>query len=198
MQEKDLKGKKKMKKRFWIISCCLLILIITVVMYNRTYFITNDNKELKHNILNFVNRQTVIAKDIDIKKSVDIDNKKYVLYSTLDFLGYTELEKGLNNKYKINAAQYGTPPEIIFRVEQTNKSKYFIIYGKNYDMKIAYIKTSFEDKEYKIEIPQEEYFIAYCPVSKDVQGIMPNKFEEYDKDNNDITDEIFMKDSSST
>ncbi|MGH4119356.1 hypothetical protein [Clostridium sp.] len=65
--------------------------------------------------------------------------------------------------------------------------------GKNPNMKIAYTKVTLENKEYKISIPQQEYFIAYCTVPNETQSIYPEtrNIKFYDKNDIDITDETF-------
>ncbi|MFT5874039.1 MAG: hypothetical protein ACI8WT_002999, partial [Clostridium sp.] len=50
-----------------------------------------------------------------------------------------------------------------------------------------------ENKEYKISIPQQEYFIAYCTVPNETQNAYPatEDIKFYDKNDIDITDETF-------
>lgn len=177
-----------MKKRVWFLVFSVLILSTLLVLYNRTYYINNDSDKIKQSIISFHSSSTVIENDIDIKNIVDIDDKKYVLHSMFNSLGYAELKEGLNSRYKIEVDE-SSDRKVFYRVQQTNKGKYLVVLGENYDMKISYMIATFDEKEYKIEISKEEYFIAYCPVSKDVQSILPNMLKIYDKNDNEITDE---------
>lgn len=70
-----------------------------------------------------------------------------------------------------------------------------MIEGKNYDNEIDYIKVALKGKEYKIKIPNQEYFISYCLVSNDTQSVFPDGLlpELYDKNDNNITNNIFVK-----
>ncbi|MHC1685919.1 MAG: hypothetical protein AB6733_23815 [Clostridiaceae bacterium] len=178
-----------MKKRVWAIAFSALILAIVLVLYNRTYYINNDNEKIRQSIISFLNRSTVIENDINIKKIVDIDDKKYVLHSMFNSLGYAELKEGLNSRYKIEVDE-SSDRKVFYRVQQTNKGKYLVVLGENHDMKISYMIATIDAKEYRIEIPKEEYFIKYCSVPKEVQGIIPSILKIYDKDNNEITDKI--------
>lgn len=59
-------------------------------------------------------------------------------------------------------------------------------------MKIAYMKILLDNKEYKISIPQQEYFLAYCEVPVEIQIEYPNfdNIKLYNKNDVDITNEI--------
>jgi hypothetical protein len=161
------RGGFNMKKNFITLSLCVLIIVGIVFSYSRTYKISDNKKQLEYNIKQFINRPTVIHNNIDIKQELNINNKKYILLLIDNILGEAELTKGINNKYKIESVRSGG----YFRskVYKTNKGKYFIVEGKNYDMKIAYIKILLDNKEYKISIPQQEYFLAYCEVPIETQ-----------------------------
>jgi hypothetical protein len=183
-----------MKKSLSILSCLLIISCTLLINYNRTYSISQSNKELEDSLVNWINRPATVTDSIDIKQSINIDNKKYVLFKINDSLGSAELTRGLNKKYKIDSTEYGTNI-FEYRVQKTNKAKYFIINGKNYDMNINYIKVKLDNTEYKVDISKQEYFIAYCNVSNDTQSIFPSggDFKLYNKNNIDITDEIYKK-----
>ena len=180
-----------MKKLLFALLGLIIILCLGSILYSKAYTITNDKKQLSENIVQFTNRNTVVSNNIDIKQELNLDNKKYVLFIINNNLGDAELTKGFNNKYKIESTGYGA----FFKDEiyKTNKGKYLILKGKNPDKKIAYSKVILDNKEYKIIIPQQEYFMVYCEVPIETQRIFPdsNNIKFYNSNNADITNEMF-------
>ena len=194
---------KKLKKKLLIIVPCIIILCIIgyVIIYNSTYSISDNNKaEIQNALMKSINTPTVITKNLEIKQSVNIDNKKYVIYMNTNvignfkFLGDGELVKGRNNKYKVNLAGYaGQSTYLQNKIVETNKGNYLIVYGENYNKRISYATVKLmNDRDYYVKIPNQEYFIAYCSVPKEVKAEFPysKEMKLYDKDNKDITKEI--------
>lgn len=180
-----------MRKLLKVLLFLIIILCVGFVYYSKIYTIKNDIEIVKNSLIKFINRSTVITKDIDIKEELNIDNKKYVFFVINNKLGNAELTKGINNKYKINSTGYASGS---FRdeISKTNKGKYLILRGKNLDNKIAYIKVVLDDKEYKISIPQKEYYMVYCSVPTETERIFLdiNNLKFYNKNDNDITENI--------
>lgn len=180
--------KKLLKPLLFVIA----IFCIGTAYYLKTYEINDDLEIVKSRLIQFINRPSVIIKDIDIKQELNIDNKKYVLFVIDEKLGNAELTKGINNKYKIDSTGYGNGS---FRdeINRTNKGKYLILEGKNLDNKIAYVKVFLENKEYKIDIPQKEYYMVYCSVPTETERMFldSNNIKFYNKNDIDITVEVF-------
>lgn len=185
-----------MKKAFSILLLILITSCIILFYYNKIFSINDNKKQLEGNIIQFINKPRTVIGNVDIKQAIDLDDKKYVLFISNNFSGIGDavLSKGINAKYRLDSTEYGSNI-FQFRVQKTNRNKYFIIDGKNYDNKIDYIKVILEGKEYRIKIPQQEYFISYCPVSNSTQNIFPDNGlpKLYDKNDSDITNEIYMK-----
>ncbi|EGW40328.1 hypothetical protein [Desulfosporosinus sp. OT] len=182
-----------MKKNICILCGILLIgFLIIVINYNCIYSIGNNNME--YNIKGFINRPKVITNNIYIKQTIDIENRRYVLFTFNDYLGNAELVRGLNGKYKIESTISGSNL-FEYRVREINKSKYFVVAGKNFDLKIDYAKVSLDNNEYKIIIPCQEYFIAYCAVSNNTLNIFPvdSGLKLFEKNNIEITNDIYIK-----
>ncbi|WP_068962679.1 hypothetical protein [Desulfosporosinus sp. BG] len=180
-------------KNIYILSCILFIVFLKIVVnYNSIYSIGNNNME--YNIKKFINRPKVITNNIYIKQTIDIGNRRYVLFTFNDYLGDAELVMGLNGKYKIESTNSGSNL-FQYRVREINKSKYFVVAGKNYDLKIDYVKVNLDSNEYKIMIPRQEYFISYCPVTNNTQSIFPidSGFKLFDKNNIEITNDIYIR-----
>lgn len=130
--------------------------------------------------------------DLEVKKRMDIDNKTFVYCVSEKQSISGELEKGFNGKYKINRISSG-PNIFEYRIIETNLGKYFVILGKNFDIKISQVAASIDNKEYKIKIPKEEFFIIYCSLPKKTISRFPEEFKIYDDYNVEITLETMYK-----
>ncbi|MBX4272042.1 hypothetical protein [Clostridium estertheticum] len=186
-------GGFNMRKKIFIVFLCVLIIVGIVFSYSRTYKISDNKNQLEYTIKQFINRPTVIYKNIDIKQELNINNKKYILLLIDNLLGDAELTKGINNKYKIESA--GTVQSFSQEIYKTNTDKYLIVKGKNPDMKISYLKITLNNKEYKVIIPHQEYYIAYCELPIKTVGtqlVYPdiNTMKLYNKNDVDITNEM--------
>jgi len=60
----------------------------------------------------------------------------------------------------------------------------FVYYSKVYKIK--------NDKEYKISVPEKEYYMVYCSVPNETESTFLdiNNVKFYNKSDNDITDDI--------
>lgn len=184
-----------MKKKYWLFILGTFILVYLIfIQYNRTYSIANDNFLIKKEILRLLNNTNTIAKDITIQQVTDIDNKKYVLYNFNDSVGEAEFARGINSKYKI---LYTSLDKVMlqYRVQNTSKGNYFVIEGKNPDKLVSTVKVTIDNKEYTLKIPEQDFFVAYCSVSKNVQNRFPgsDSLKLLDKSGNDITAQINKK-----
>jgi hypothetical protein len=178
-----------MKKKLFVLTsgCIVIIILIIITIYCSRYHIEDNKVELKESIKKITNIST---DEITVLQELYIDNKMYLLLKINGGLGEVELTKGINNKYKIENVSHGTN---IFRhnIIETNKGKYLILSGENIEMKINYINVYLDDKEYTINIPQnDKYYIAYCKVPNEIKDnyIEINKVKFFDSDGIDITD----------
>ncbi|MFT8316363.1 MAG: hypothetical protein ABF633_19230 [Clostridium sp.] len=192
---------RKLRKKLFIIVPCIIILCIIgyFIIYNNTYTIADNKVEIQNALMRFINKPTVITKEIVIKQSVDIDNKKYVLLintnsiNNYQYFDDAELTRGISKRYRIEQIGMSGSRNFAYEVITTNKGKYFIIMGENPDVKISNVKIKLDNKYYNIKIPKQRYFIAYEPVSKNTKSMFPefNSLRFYDKNNKDITEEMF-------
>lgn len=180
---------ENMKQILLTLLGMLLVVCLVFISYSEKYTITEDKKELEDHILRFINRPTVVYDNIKIEQELDLDNKKYVFFVINKSLGDAELTKGFNNKFKIESVGYNFS-SLKVDINKTNSGKYLILRGKKYDNRIAYAKILFENNEYKIDIPQQEYFMAYCSVPSETQSVIVefNKIKFYDVNDVDITE----------
>lgn len=181
-----------MRKLFKYFILVIVTVCIGFAYYSKTYAIKNDKEVIKNRLMQFINRPDVITNNIDIRQELDIDNKKYVFFVINGNLGFAELTKGINNKYKIDYTECGGG-SFRDRIIKTNKGKYLILMGENLDNKVAYVKVVLESTEYKITIPQQEYYIVNCsvPAETEITCLDYNSIKFYNKNDDDITVEIF-------
>lgn len=179
-----------MKKKLinLILIGIILIILVVAISYSSSYNISNDVSSTENNI------KTLINKDIEIKRELNLYNKKYLLLKIDNYLGEAVLKKGVNDKFKIESVTYGTN---FFRhnIYKTNNGKYIVLKGINPKMEIHYIRVVLDSKEYIIDIPQDnEYFIAYCKVPNNTlsEYIEIDKVTFFDKNHSDITREVSL------
>lgn len=183
---------------FGILGVIIIILLATFyykyIMYTSAYKIIPEKAKLVAAILQSMNRPEAVTNNIDIKKELNIDNKKFILFTFDNKKGSADFTKGNNQKYKIGRVGYSTSltsNEVI----KTNKAKYIFITFINYNNKTKYVKVLLNNQEYRIDIPQEKYVIAYCkaPSNAEVEYIEINNFKFYSDKNLDITQEVLFE-----
>lgn len=165
-----------------------VIIILIFSAYSITYKIVDNKIEIEDNILKFINKPTQRYDYVDIKQDINIDNKKYILYTTTGKIGFAELVKGPNNKYKIAYTEHNNN-FINEKVIETNRGKYIVLIGKNPDKEIEYSEVILEFNNYEIKIPDEEYFIVSSKIKDDTQSILidPNNVKLFDTNGTDIS-----------
>lgn len=178
-----------MNKKLTIISLTLLIFIVlSILYYSFTYDTIDNKKQIEDKI-----KELTSYNNINIEQEINVDNKKYILYSVQSIIGYVEFTKGFNNRFKVESGSSGTN-SIICLIISTNKSRYLLIGGKNYNKEIANIAFSIDENEYKIPIEEEKFFLTCSDVSKNIEISNYDKYKVkfyemnyYDKNGNDIT-----------
>ncbi|MFC3749801.1 hypothetical protein ACFORK_24065 [Paenibacillus sp. GCM10012306] len=101
-----------------------------------------------------------------------------------DDIGYSHLIKGLNGKYKIELAGYGTN-EVSYVNIRTNEGEYGILIGKNPGLKINHIVTKlvYEEVSFTTDVSKEEMFVKYEKLSSDFKKTFPAELIYYDENN---------------
>lgn len=185
-----------MKKTLIGILIVIILLILSTIFYYNYYPIRDNEDELDENILAYVNRRAPSYEKISnviIRDTIEIKNYKTILF-TFDnnLVGEVTLKKGLFGRFMFESAGWGSSNRYRYRVRQYGNNKYFTVMGINFDMEIEYIKTELGNKEYILDVPQQNYFISYCKVGE-TEEIFPQIFKLFDSKNEDITDKIYSK-----
>jgi hypothetical protein len=189
-----------MKKVFCVTSVC--ILLATVISScstgtNKTYY--NEDK-IREEIPSYLRSESLDKNDIQIKKTLEIGDVKYILFEANKKVGDAKVTHRINangdEEYDLDPVAYNDK-HFLSTVSNNKSGNYIIVEGKNVDKKIAYIKCTLEDSEYKIHIPKDDYFIESAkingPIGTTDKNINNIKFYD-DKDidiTNDVSKELF-------
>lgn len=162
---------------------------------NGKYPITNNPKDIQHNLTSWQNRGKRILNPTLIKVEHLGKSDTYVAFfrnqsGDLGDLGIATMKEGPNKKLRILNSHYGGG---IARYDgvKTNKGNYGIVTGKNPNKQIHSIQVVLQDDslKYKVQVPEDTYFII---VKKLPKGISSKNFADlylFDKKNKEIKPE---------
>lgn len=185
------KHKTNMNKNLIKLVSIFIIAPCIIGRYNKVYHIKNNTNDIQKAIEDFRNRG-LPKKDFncEVINTKDIDDKKIVLYKDNKSLGYGELKKGINNKYKVETTG-ASSNEFIDEIIETSNGKYILVVGEKHNTNLKRILINYTDKKYNIDIPNEEFYIAYTKANKDIDMHYKRDYTKFFNDKNeDITDEI--------
>lgn len=124
------------KNKIIRIVIILISLILSLMLYSSEYSIRNDVEDIEKNISIFLD------KDVSVVKCEKVDNTIFVYFSddTKENVGHTVLYRGLNFRYQIRQANYGSNNQVL-RIQEfkTRFKRYWAVFGTNYDNQISKI-----------------------------------------------------------
>jgi len=123
----------KTKNRVIRIVIIMVSVILALMLYSTEYSIKNDFKDIEEGISEF------LEMDIEIVKYEKVDNAIYVYFAdkTKDNVGHTVLYRGLNFRYQIRQANFGSRNQVVYIHEfETLRNKYWAVFGTNYENRI--------------------------------------------------------------
>lgn len=126
-----------------ILILVIFCLLISFYSYNAVYNTKNNQSNIRSKIENFINKGLENKKNkvsIDIIESVVIDNKKIIVFNYNNILGFSELTKGINNKYKINYVNSTNDVFSLF-LSKTNKSELMVKLNLSFMIQLYYLTT---------------------------------------------------------
>lgn len=185
----NMKEKNKIIVVAIIIFVILIMIMTEIIKYLNSYSVVDNTIKLEENICIKTNFS------VNIKNEKELNNNKYVIFIGNNSIGDAIFSKGINGKYKIGSVGYGNKL-ISYRIIKANKAKYFVVGGKNTNMKIKYILLLLDNEKYKIQVPREEYFIVYCRIPLKTRILNPDisNIKIYNESNADITNEVLAED----
>lgn len=172
-------------------AICLIVLFIGYLLY---YFsqhnIENDNVSIQTGLRDWLNRGRVEDISPNVLEVVRLDNSNsYIVLFQLENnnMGYSQLIKGLNGKFKILRAGYGTNV-VSYKDIETNKGMYGILVGYNPNFKIDHLvaKLMYEEFSFTVDVSKDEKFIKYEKLPTELKETFPAEITFFDKNNNVI------------
>lgn len=168
-------GKHMNKKWMYVILCTVIIGFGYTLFYSNQYSVGDNRASIHADLTTWENRGSQEKNEISILKVTQIDdtNSHVVLFETAHkHLGYAQLLKGWNGKFKIIQSGSGTNM-VSYHDLKTNQGTYGILMGKNLDFQIDYIiaKSEFTDEDFSFtsNIPKDEKFLVYKKLPSDLK-----------------------------
>jgi hypothetical protein len=180
-----------------VVILMIILIFINTILVSCTskyeFVVMNNITDIKKGIEGHINRGGTKGIEVLLKNKCSIDNILIVSYSVNNGMnGYSVLKKIEDDSYNILTTGYGTNT-IEFPVITTNKGKYLVVIGKEYNKKIQYVKVELENKKYIFETSGESNFIQYYMVKSETTSSYGSNFWLFDNANNNITGEITLK-----
>lgn len=147
-------------------------------IYNLQFYITNQG------IADYL----MSKMGAEVLTSIEVDNKKYVMFSADENKGIATFRRGISGKYLEEGSSFSSN-----QFQYEFGEKYFLLGGRNEDLKIASASVQHGEKIYSMDIPAEEYFISYVAVDSNVWEELvrhPDNLRFYNKENIDISEQI--------
>ncbi|OBZ18152.1 hypothetical protein A8L34_00760 [Bacillus sp. FJAT-27264] len=168
-----------------------LLLIVLCIGYSLHYFnqyhIDDSNVSIQSNLNNWLNRgnrEQINANLIEVVRLNDSNSYIVLFQLENDDIGYSQLIKGLNGKFKIELVGYGTNV-VSYEDIRTNEGVYGILLGKNPSLKINHIFTKLIHEEFNFttDVSKDELFVKYEKLPSELRETFPAEFIFYDGNN---------------
>gem|GEM_PF-1011918 len=184
-----------MRKKLLVFLSVIVIAALGYSLYYLNQYDIEDNEaSIQSNLDTWLNRPNSEEINPEVLKVEQLeDTTSHIILFQLDdgSYGYARLVKGLNGKFKIDIAGYGTGQGTVldnasYQVIDTNKGKYFILYGGNPDLKIDYIlaTSQLDEYEFTFNVSDDKTFIHSTKISTGAERPFPTRLSFYDSDNN--------------
>ncbi|WP_422660918.1 hypothetical protein ACK8P5_10700 [Paenibacillus sp. EC2-1] len=181
---------KNNKKVFMWIFFIFVLCALPFLYYSEEYHIENNEKSIQTNLTKWLNRGSGGEMSPHVKEIVRLGaSDTYITLFQLEDhrIGYAQMIMGWNGKLKIGQSGYGTN-EVSYRNIDTNQGMYGIVIGYNIDFKIdhLFVELQHEEFSFSTDISQDELFIKFEKLPKDLKETYPARITCYDQYNNVI------------
>lgn len=176
-----------MKKIYKALLIVLATLVIFIGLYYIQYPTKEDRASLETEIQSFQD-----LKDITIQNEKIIDNKIIEMYTFNGGMGYAIFNKGINGRCLLTSAHNSNGDTILIGYEETNRIRYKVFAGKNYDNNIKTIEfITVDERRITLDISNNDYYIV--ATSDPMIELLGEKINLYDEKGNSIKEEIISK-----
>lgn len=180
-----------------ILAAILILAVLAAAvgfrLYGNAYPIEPDGSNQESYAVDFLNRGREHPDPglLKLYDSIDIGDRRWTLMEWGEDLGVLRMEKGLNGRYKVTGASYGTA-NFQEWVEEANGGKYFLLGGRNAYFNIGQVTAAIGGREYRIDIPEGERFFTAVEVDPQTEETraLPDALRFYDRAGNDVTEQI--------
>lgn len=180
------------KKLLVFISMIVIAALGYSLYYLNQYHIEDNDTAIQTNLETWLNRPHGEEINPTVLKVEQLeDTTSHIILFQLDNgdYGYSRLVKGVNGKFKIDIAGYGTGfHNASYQVIDTNKGKYMILYGGNPDLEVDHILAAAHTGEYDFtfDVSEDKTFLQFAKIPTGVERPFPVELSFYDRDNNEI------------
>lgn len=199
------KSKKNVQNSIIPIS---LIAVFAVVFYfgfttfasakdiKSKYSIENNTESIELAIESYLNSSSNdTSYDIKTENTLELDNKKFILFSFSNKLGFAEVSIGENGLLGIDYANF-SDNIVKLNVTSTDSGRYLIAFGRNYDNKINKLVITFDSSNIELSVPDNDFFISYTKLDTNIPSDSQSTVDMYDSFGREITVDMYMKHDS--
>ena len=168
------------------------------IYYTNEYYIEDNEAAIQSNLDTWLNRPPSEELNPEVLQVKQIaDTTSHIIFFQLDDgdFGYARLLKGLNGKFKIDHAGYGSGfLNSSYQVIETNKGEYLILYGENPDLTVDHVLATALSGEYDItfDISDDQRFLQSVKIPSDVERAFPVDLTFYDASDNLIEEFLYQ------
>ena len=176
-----------------ILILAVLAAAVGLRLYGNAYPIAPDGSNLEPYAVDYLNRgrEHPDPGPLKLYESIDIGDRRWTLMEWGEDLGALRMEKGLNGRYQLAGASYGTANFQEWVVE-ADGGKYFLLGGRNTFFNIGQVTVTLSGREYHMDIPEGERFFTAVEVDSRTEEnrAAPESLRFHDRAGNDVTDQI--------
>ncbi|CAM3087859.1 hypothetical protein PALU110988_00370 [Paenibacillus lupini] len=174
------------KKRYYVAFLILLCLGFSMKYMNK-YHIDNDYATIQSSLKDELNRGSVDKLNPKLIETVRLgESSSYIALFQLENneIGYSQMIKGLNGKFKFERAGHGTNI-VSYEDIHTNKGNYGILVGHNPGQKINHISAKLinEEFEFNADVSSDRIFVKDEKLPSNLKEIFPAELTFYDENN---------------
>lgn len=181
-----------MKKLLIIAGIVLAIFgCFCIASYCESNNIKDNKASMEAKILNYAKDSNKNTTTATVNKILDIDDMKYVSFTTDTGSGYMTISKTLTGNYGLKEMGLGSLTDKLHAtVFNCKGTSYLVVSGENPDKNIGHIDITINNKKYTLNIPSDDEYYAICQdIGKQPKScsVSYDDIYVYDKDNKDIS-----------